>query len=252
MKCKILLVITFIVASCTNTQDGVAEVRHFAADAPKAVIFEGSTICDGCQTPFEDWFESRGYQVVAVKPGQSTPATLAGAKIYIVPGGEDVTSLDEGWTDSDRQAIRDYINNGGRYYGVCLGGYWAGRAGTWAGTVPGFKALEIIPAEVVAQSPADKSDKVVNVSWEGMPRDVFFQDGPAFTITDPTQVLKVYATYDGQNQVAAFLSRFGRGKVAITGVHLEATKEWYDASHLKMPDKPTVDMMDEMMSDLFK
>ena len=218
--------------------------------APYVIIFDGKTICGGCDTPFSDMFRGKGYSVVEVKPGQSTPELLAGATVYIVPGGEDVTSLDDAWTAADLQAIRDYVRRGGRYYGVCLGGFWAGHSGTWPGTLPGFEALELIPAKVLEKSPDDKKDKVLDLVWEGQSRTAYFQDGPSFVVTDASQVLKIYATYADDHAVAAFLSRYGSGKVAVSGVHLEATQDWYDEFHLIAPTGLNRDIQEEIFDDL--
>ena len=214
------------------------------------VIFKGRTICEGCETPFEKVFRARGYAIRKVGPGQSTPELLAGAAAYVVPGGEDISKLKDGWTPSDLQAIRDYLWNGGRYLGVCLGGYWAGQAGTWPGTIPGFEALGVIPARVLELDPDGTRGKVVAIHWEGQPRTAYFQDAPSFDITDPSRVLKVYATYDDNGYAAAFLSRYGVGKVAVSGVHLEATQAWYDEYHLKAPKGLNRDLMNEVLDDL--
>jgi glutamine amidotransferase-like uncharacterized protein len=216
------------------------------------VIFKGPSICDGCETPFVTMLQNKGYDVHLVMPGESTPELLKNAAVYIVPGGDDITTMAQGWTALDRQAIRDYVKNGGRYYGACLGGYWAGKAGTWINTIPGFEALELIPATVVEASVFDTRPQIVNIHWEGKPRKAYFQDGPSFVITDPSRVLKIYATYDFNGQVSTFLSKYGAGKVGISGVHIEATPDWYQEDHLVAPVGLNVDLMNEIMSDLFR
>jgi hypothetical protein len=222
---------------------------------PYVVIFDGPSVCDGCQTPFEDYFRARGYDVREVKPGESTPELLAGAVVYVAPGGDDVTRLSDAWTAADREAIRDYVRRGGRYYGVCLGGYWAGKAGTWPGTVPGFEGLDMLPAVVLELSADDKGDKIVGVHWDGAPREAYFQDGPTFALTDDSRVIKVYATYDADRtpgHVAAFSARYGRGKVAVSGVHTEAAQDWYDEAHLPAPPNLDRDMLEEILGDLLE
>ncbi|MDE2141785.1 MAG: hypothetical protein KGJ84_05175 [Elusimicrobia bacterium] len=233
---------------------------------PYVVIFYGKTIhtgicaddcgkdgCvpDGCATVFEIYFKQKGFDVRDVQPGESTPQLLAGAALYVVPGGDDVTSLQDAWTKEDREAIRRYIANGGRYLGSCLGGYWAGKEGTWPGTIPGFRALDLLPADVLELSASDKSDKVVGVHWDGQERQCYFQDGPSFKVTDPSRVLKTYATYDDNGYVATFMSSYGKGKVTVTGVHVEAPRQWYDDYHLKAPSELDRDLLDELVNDLF-
>ena len=230
-----------------------ATAAHAAVQIPSSpyvVIFDGKSICDGCDTPFVNLFRDQGYSVVEVKPGQSTPELLAGTTLYIVPGGDDVTSLEDAWTEADLQSIREYVRRGGRYYGVCLGGYSAGHPGTWAGTIPGFEALDIIPAKVLEKSPDDKKDKVLDIFWEGQPRRAYFQDGPSFVITDASKVLKIYATYADDHSVATFMSSYGSGRVAVSGVHIEATQDWYDDYHLVAPPGLNRDLQSQILNEL--
>ena len=218
----------------------------FAADfRPLAVIFNGPTICDGCETALADVMKKRGFQIKYVQPGESTSELLSHAAIYMVPGGEDVTLLKQGWTADDRQAIKNYINEGGLYYGVCLGGYWAGD---WKGTIQGFESLGIIPAHVIAYSHTIEA-RVEKISWNGITRYAFFQDGPAFILADPSRV-HVFATY-ADGSVATFISKYGKGKVAISGVHFEATPEWYQEDHLIDPDPAHGELGEELLDSLF-
>jgi glutamine amidotransferase-like uncharacterized protein len=222
---------------------------HAAPEKPLALIFRGPTICDGCETVLQTVMEKRGYETRYVGVGETTPALLATADVYLVGGGEDVQDLAHGWSESERQALRAWIHAGGRYFGACLGAYWASN---WGGEMPGFVSLDIVPFTVWAHD-KDKSDKILPVLWGGKSRYVYFQDGPAFAASPerPGRDAKVYATYFG-GSVAAFLSRFGQGKVAVTGVHVEADQSWYDDANLVDPDGLDDDLFQEMLDDLLR
>ena len=217
------------------------------AEHPKnlAVIFNGPTICKGCETALGKVMRKRGLQVKYVHPGESKPELLSRAAIYMVPGGEDVDHLDQGWTPEDRQAIRDYFKNGGLYYGVCLGGYWAGD---WPGTQKGFESLGIISAHVIAYSKTTES-RVEKINWLGQTRYAYFQDGPAFIFSDPSPA-QIFATYE-DGSVATFISTYGQGRVAISGVHFEAPEYWYRADHLRDPDPRHGELGEELLDALF-
>ena len=163
----------------------------------------------------------------------------------MAPGGEDVDHLNQGWTAEDRQAIRDYVYNGGRYYGVCLGGYWAGD---WPGSQPGFQSLGIIPAHVIAYSKTPEA-RIEKINWLGKTRYAYFQDGPAFFLSDASSV-HVFATYEN-GSVATFISKYGKGKVGISGVHFEAPRDWYTYDHLNDPDPKHAEMGDQLFDSLF-
>ena len=236
---KALLVSLFLFSFISSAQAFTGATRNLA------VIFNGPTICGGCETALGKLMRNRGLDVKYVHPGESTPALLSHAAIYMVPGGEDVDNLDQGWTRDDRQAVRDYVKNGGLYYGVCLGGYWAGD---WPGTQPGFESLGIIPAHVIAYSKTTEA-RVEKINWNGQTRYAYFQDGPAFIFSDPSAA-RIFATYE-DGSVATFISKFGNGRVAISGVHFEAPKDWYDSDHLKDPDPLHAELGEELFDALF-
>ncbi len=52
---------------------------------------------------------------------------LSGDSIFIVPGGAMRDYL-PAWGKAGTQAIRDFVNNGGIYIGICAGSYVAGRS----------------------------------------------------------------------------------------------------------------------------
>jgi hypothetical protein len=195
-----------------------------------AVIFNGPTICDDCASLLGTVLKKRGLRVQYVKPGETTAELLSKALIYVVPGGEDVTDLKQAWSETERRAIRDFVQYGGAFYGVCLGGYWAGD---WPGTLPGFKSLGLINAKVSAHS-LTPEDRVEKIFWLGSPRWAYFQDGPSFDVHDSEA--QILATYASDGTVAAFIQNFGRGKVAVNGVHFEAPMNWYESYHLVDPD----------------
>ncbi len=219
--------------------------QAFADTKNLAVIFNGPTICGGCESSLGKIMRKRGFEVKYVHPGETTPKLLAKAAIYLVPGGEDVDNLAQGWTAQDRDAIRNYVANGGIYYGVCLGGYWAGD---WKGTQPGFESLGIIPAHVVAYSKTLEC-RIEKITFLGQTRYAFFQDGPAFILNDPSAA-QVFATYEN-GMVAAFISKYGKGKVGISGVHFEALPYWYKGNKLKDPDPKHGELGDRLFDELF-
>ncbi|GGJ63598.1 BPL-N domain-containing protein [Streptomyces brasiliensis] len=159
--------------------------------------------------------------------------SLSQAVLYAQPGGGALSSAYRKLR-RQRQAIRDFVHGGGRYLGFCLGGYLAGAT-------PGFSLLPGDTDQYIASPGAtihDERDTVVQVMWRGRPRTVFFQDGPFF-ILDENADATVLATYDNATP-AAVVTRFGQGRIAVTGPHPEATDDWYTAYGL--PVHHTLDL----------
>ena len=221
-----------------------------------AVLFNGPTICEGCGDNIASDLRRRHYKVIKVGAGQTTPQLLAKASVYVVPGGEDVQDSNEGWSRAERQALRDFVQNGGSYIGFCLGAAWAAD---WPGEKKGvhYNSLDIVPALAQPESPpldlsqkaidAAKKARVETVNWQGHRRQTYFQDGPGFTM-DPGTDAKVLASYK-DDHVATFVSHYGAGTVAVTGVHIEADASWFEGDNLRPPKKNTKDLMKQFMDE---
>ncbi|WP_083472725.1 BPL-N domain-containing protein [Kibdelosporangium phytohabitans] len=185
----------------------------------------------------------RPFEVKFVGPGTGTALTaglLAKATLYVQPGGDD---LQRTWRDLRGSAdmIRDWIRGGGSYLGLCFGGYLAGHN-------PGFGLL---PGDTdgYAGSPGsevpDDRDTVLKVDWQGQPRHMYFQDGPAFHLTGGANAT-VLATYSN-GAAAVVVASYGNGRVGVSGPHPEATAEWYEGKGLTNPDGVRLDLARELI-----
>jgi glutamine amidotransferase-like uncharacterized protein len=130
-------------------------------------------------------------------------------------------------------ALRDFVSNGGRYIGFCLGAYMAGHD-------PGFSLIpkeDDVSQEIEEPGSQvdDEDDTIIQIDWsfstgkkEGTTerkRWAYFQDGPTFTLSEHSPAT-VLARYSSTGDVAAMLNQFGKGWVANVGPHPEADKAW--------------------------
>ena len=127
--------------------------------------------------------------------------------------------------------VRDFVADGGIYQGYCLGAYLAGT--------PGFDLLptgDNTDEESIQPDAQVTSNKntIIEVDWsfttgpnagETQKRWVFFQDGAVMKLRHLTDV-KVLGRYSSNGDIAASLSRFGRGWVGLVGPHPEADRSW--------------------------
>ncbi|CAF1180766.1 unnamed protein product [Adineta steineri] len=201
---------------------------------PIALIYRGPAACKGCSESIATLLKDK-YKIVYAGPREKVDVnadTLSTAKLYVQPGGGD---LDEIWPHVRQYAspIRKYIKNGGRYLGICLGGYLAG-------TEPGFDLLPgkgqtdqyITSKGAVVTS---EIDTVVPLLWRGKLRHVYFQDGTRFDLDRTAAPTEILATYTN-GKIAAAVQDLGKGRIGMVGPHPEADKEWYAMYKLKNPD----------------
>lgn len=144
-----------------------------------------------------------------------------------------------------KHLIRDFVSNGGRYMGFCLGAYFAGR--------PGYDMLpdHSNTNEEVNQPNAQVTNyknTVIQVNWKfhtgdfaGTTKDdqwLFFQDGAVILLSHQAATANgasVLARYSANGNIAASVTPFGKGWVGIVGPHPEADRSWYTHGN-KNPD----------------
>ena len=115
----------------------------------------------------------------------------------------------------NKQRVIDYVKSGGKYLGICMGGYWADREY--------FDILNNISVQQYIIQPNTDTRrphaKNINVMWDGRPEQLFFYDGPAFIGTD----CQVVSRYQNGNAMAIVQDNIG-----LIGCHPEAVPFWYN------------------------
>lgn len=216
----------------------------------RALVYRGPGSLPGCPESVADVLAAAGLCPVFVGPRERRrldAKTLAGASLYVQPGGGDV---DEAWPHLRAHAddVRRFVDSGGHYLGICLGAYLAGDD-------PGFDLLPGSTDQYIGTRGAsvrDESDAVVTVDWAGQAREVYFQDGPYVALrgghTHGAGVggFDVVARYDN-GRVAALVCDHGRGRVGVVGPHPEATADWFTDVGLRPPEPLALDLLHDLL-----
>jgi len=143
----------------------------------------------------------------------------------------DIVAFPGGLGDSDNfdtvlvkhaNIIRNFVRNGGRYLGICLGAYWADQY-YFDILKPDNRVVQYIRRpNTDTKRPHAKG---VLVNWQGQQERMYFYDGCAITGDN----MDVVATYSNGDPMAVI-----QGKIGLIGCHPESTKVWYDY-HSWMP-----------------
>ena len=189
------------------------------------------------------------FKVLLVGPSESTSVqaglALPGAKLYAQPGGNGDDTTAFAAQQGDVTAIQNFVKNGGRFLGVCMGGYLAGKDMFGVFPVP---ANEYITEP--GASTTSTADTVIPITWRGKVRQMYFQDGPSFIIPAGTPGVTVLATYSN-GEVADAVATYGSGKTAVSGPHPEADQSWYSAYKLPYPGS-TQDLGNDLIDTLMQ
>jgi hypothetical protein len=143
----------------------------------------------------------------------------------------------------DKSAIRDFVAAGGRYLGICMGGFLAepGFFNIFPGRVDEYYSSN--DASVTTDDPA-----VIPILWRGTRRKMYFQDGGFMVPKRKATGITVIAQYTN-GSIAALVSRYREGKVGLCGPHPEAPPAWYRDRGLRYPG-PTQDLGNDLVDTL--
>ena len=141
--------------------------------------------------------------------------------LCIFPGGVGDSDTFDIMFKHHGDSIRRYVQGGGRYLGICMGAYWAGRHY--------LDILHNVEAKQYIRRPNTCTrryySKAVECEWNGRTDRFFFYDGPAFIGNESEfETIARYANGDP----AAII----QGKIGLIGPHLEAEEYWYDKPYL--------------------
>lgn len=155
---------------------------------------------------------------------------LPGVVLYVQPGGVGTLNQAYSKVKKDAPAIRNFVSNGGRYLGLCMGGYMVDND---PGYGLGLNTNQyIITQDAVVKTPVDT---VIPVFWRETMRYMYFQDGPYFIPDSSGKGQIIIATYTN-GLVSAMVQSYGNGKIGVSGMHPEALASWYEAYGLYDPD----------------
>lgn len=138
--------------------------------------------------------------------------------LIIVPGGIGDADTFNKIMKHHKPIIRDYIfNKNGRYLGICMGAYWAGKKY--------FNILKDKDCVQFLNRPGSKTyrphAKNLEVVWNNEHEKMFWYDG--CSIVGPGKFDTV-STYLNGDIMAGY-----QGRVGLIGSHPEADKDWYDS-----------------------
>jgi len=141
-----------------------------------------------------------------------------GVDMIAVPGGFGDSDSYEKLFQHNGPRVIDFINQGGRYLGICMGAYWAGSHY--------FDILDSVDAvQYLSRPDADTRRphaKNISITWNGQADNMFWYDGCAL-VGDKSK-FKTVATYANGDAMSIVQNRIG-----LIGCHPESQKFWYDS-----------------------
>lgn len=137
--------------------------------------------------------------------------------LVCIPGGIGDADRFDSLMKYNADHVKQYMNNGGKYLGICMGAYWAGRKY--------FNILDNLECVQYIKRPDTDTHrphpKAMPIKWKDKDCRMFFYDGCAI-IGDLTQS-QVVARYPNKDAMAVIQNNIG-----IIGCHPESENYWYE------------------------
>jgi len=132
------------------------------------------------------------------------------------PGGVGDSDSYEWLFRDNGPTIKKFVNNGGRYLGICMGAYWAGKHY--------FDILDSVDAVQYITRPNTDTrrphPKNISITWNGDPMNMYFYDGCAFD--GDQSKFQTVARYANGDPMAIIQNSIG-----LIGCHPESEPHWY-------------------------
>ena len=135
------------------------------------------------------------------------------------PGGFGDSDSYDTILKNNKDVVVDFVARGGKYLGICMGAYWAGK--------DYFNILDKVDAVQYIKRPGACTRrphaKNMPVMWKNQPYNMFFYDGCAL-VGDENSPYQTFATYSNGDNMAIIQNRIG-----LIGCHPESEQFWYDS-----------------------
>ena len=136
------------------------------------------------------------------------------------PGGTGDMSLFHRTIGNKSKTIQQYVQNGGKYLGICMGAYWASK--------DHFDLLKNVKVVQYIRRPRAEIHRsfqtTVEVSWRKKKTRMYFFDGCTF-VGDKFKTIARYANGDPM----AIIQK----NVGLIGCHPESVESWYRKKYLQ-------------------
>lgn len=187
----------------------------------RIAIFQHHPLCSRqCASAVADIL-SRDHEVRIIGLTDITPAGLEGIDLLVMPGGDGDADRFQSLFALRRDHVRNFVEQGGAYLGICMGAYWGGR--NYFGLLPYTECVQYItrPRAEIRRS----FKTTLRIEWEGASDSMFFYDGCTF-LSDIDR-FDVVAHYSNGDPMAIIKDRIG-----LIGCHPESAQDWYDTPSL--------------------
>lgn len=187
---------------------------------PKIALFMNNPVadvscCNGMIEALEDYYRFTLFSKKTIGEVDFTKVDLVA-----FPGGTGDADLFHRLLNGKSQIIKNYMQDGGHYLGICMGAYWASKHY--------FNLLNNIEIQQYITRPKAEVRRsyitTLDVTWKRKQTNMYFFDGCAF-VGDKFRTIARYANGDPM----AIIQK----NVGLIGCHPESRETWYKKKYMR-------------------
>lgn len=229
------------------TFSAIARASLYSAKRAPVLIYNAYGTCYDCAEAPARVAQKLGYKSRFMGVADINRKNLSEAKLWIQPGG-DALMFASAIPIEKMKLLEEFVRKGGAYIGFCAGAFLADTNIADSGFIGG---LGLIPGSTYDFLKTQKP-QLLPVDWLGKTRYLYYQAGPAFSLTaEGMMKSKILARYS-DGSIAAISTSYGRGRVILTGPHPEATPEWLEEDNLIDPDGDDINLAEQLIELAFE
>ena len=137
--------------------------------------------------------------------------------MVVFPGGIGDSDSYDTILKNNKDVVVDFVTRGGKYLGICMGAYWAGK--------DYFDILDDVDSLQYIKRPNTDTRrphaKNIKVNWQGNDTTMFFYDGCAMVGDGNYETVATYANGDAM----AIIQK----NIGLIGCHPESQQFWFDS-----------------------
>jgi len=171
--------------------------------------------CNGMMEALEDYYRFTLFSKKTIDEVNFNKVDLVA-----FPGGTGDADLFHIILNDKANIIRKYMEDGGKYLGICMGAYWASKH--YFDLLAGTNVVQYItrPKAEVRRS----YQTTLDVTWKRKKTNMYFFDGCTF-VGDKFRTIARYANGDPM----AIIQK----NVGLIGCHPESRETWYKRKYLR-------------------
>jgi glutamine amidotransferase-like uncharacterized protein len=187
---------------------------------PKIALFMNNPVadvscCNGMIEALEDYYRFTLFSKKTIGEVDFTKVDLVA-----FPGGTGDADLFHRLLNGKSQIIKNYMQDGGHYLGICMGAYWASKHY--------FNLLNDVEIQQYITRPKAEVRRsyitTLDVTWKRKQTNMYFFDGCAF-VGDKFRTIARYANGDSM----AIIQK----NVGLIGCHPESRETWYKRKYMR-------------------